>query len=196
MSSEDHLFGVLSKSDRKKLCLACDQLRAAAARVWAAREKGPGPWVDSELKDREDALRFAAKILEILSDEKDADKEEEPDQYLVWWLTEEDYLGYRPNQDRRNPLVIPDYAWPEFCDMAGRARRGRLWVPEHIPVNGLIVAENNPRWTAELLRSGGIVIESRHADQCARWGGRITTLSLDPVDAQNTEDRRASQTND
>ncbi len=107
-------------------------------------------------------------------------------EFFVWWLTEDDYHGFDPHQGR-NPLRIPDYAWAEFCSLAGRPGRGRLWVPAHIRVrvNGLPVEENDPRWTSELLRAGGIVIEATHADDCVRWGGTITTLTLDPVDTQD-----------
>jgi hypothetical protein len=107
-------------------------------------------------------------------------------QFLVWWLTEEDYCGFEPHQ-KRNPLRLPDYAWEQFCSRCGRAGRGRLWVPDHIKMDSLPVTEDDPRWTPELLKAGGIVIEARHADDCARWGGTITTLTLDRVDTANSD---------
>ena len=105
--------------------------------------------------------------------------------YYVWWLTESDYCGFDPCQER-NPLRIPDYAWEQFRFRYGRAGRGRLWVPDHIPVTSLPIAEDDPRWTDKLKMAGGIVIEAIHADDCARWGGTITTLTLDPVKFQDS----------
>lgn len=114
-------------------------------------------------------------------------------QFLVWWLTEEDYHGFEPHQDR-NPLRIPDCVWKEFRSRCGRPGRGRLWVPKHIKIDSLPVAADDPRWTPELLRAGGIIIEAQHADDCARWGGTITTLTLDPVDTANESALPPAQT--
>lgn len=105
-----------------------------------------------------------------------------PADLRVWWLTESDYCGFEPHQEV-NPLCIPDYAWEQFRDRYGRAGWGRLWVPDHIQLAGLPVAADDPRWSS-FNDAGGIVIESRHAAACARWGGTITTLTLDPVEVE------------
>ncbi len=107
---------------------------------------------------------------------------------FVWWLMPSDYQGFEPHQER-NPLLIPDYAWEQFCSLCGRAGRGRLWVPDHIKIDRLPIDADDDKWKDNpvFLASGGIVIEARHADDCARWGGLITTLTLDPVEPQNDQ---------
>ena len=110
--------------------------------------------------------------------------------WCVWWLTEADYCGFEPHQER-NPLRIPDYAWQMFCDRYGRGGRFRLWVPPHCGVHSLDVGERDPRWKAVEARgdAGGLVIEARHAEDCARWGGLITTLTLEIVGSPNVKDQ-------
>lgn len=101
-------------------------------------------------------------------------------QFLVWWLRQEDYHGYEPHKEQ-NPLKIPDYAWKEFKALCGRSGRGRIWIPDHIKLEALPVSEHDSRWTPELLQAGGIIIEEQHAKDCFAWGGKITTLTLDPI---------------
>ena len=107
-------------------------------------------------------------------------------EYFVWWLTESDYCGFEPSQEA-NPLKIPDYAWEQFCNRHGRAGRARLWVAEHInlPSGRLPVSPNDSRFE-NYMTAGGIVIEAKDAQSCALWGGRITTLMLDPVTSFDT----------
>lgn len=103
---------------------------------------------------------------------------EEP--LLIWWTTQEDFDGH-DMVDERRPEDMPSYAWQELCGRYGRSGRGRLWVPAHIELSNLPVSEDDPRWTPKLLRSGGVVIEAKHAAACEKWGGCITNLTLDPV---------------
>ena len=98
---------------------------------------------------------------------------------LVWWLAEADYCGFHPEQDK-NPLKLADYIWEEFTSLCGRAGRGRLWVPNHIRIEKLDAAEDDPRWP-EYIEAGGIVIERKDAPACALWGGRFTDFKLNPV---------------
>jgi len=108
-----------------------------------------------------------------------------PPEYLVWWLTQKDYVPY-PEPHGCHPPTIPAYAWEQRRARYGRAGRGRLWVPEHIEVQCMPVEADDPRWAPLLDRdAGGIVIEAKDAEACARWGGTFTTLTLDPVEVKS-----------
>lgn len=100
--------------------------------------------------------------------------------YLVWWLTEHDYCGFQPRQEK-NPLKLAEYIWEEFCSRSGRAGRARLWVPENIKIEKMTAAENDPRF-AQYEDAGGIVIYAKDAPPCALWGGRFTDLALNPLE--------------
>jgi len=104
-------------------------------------------------------------------------------QFVVWWLTCEDYCGYQPQQES-NPLKIADYIWVEFCDRCGRPGRARLWVPDEIAVERMDADENDPRWR-QYDNAGGIVIRAGDAPACALWGGRFTDMALNTLDFAN-----------
>ena len=110
---------------------------------------------------------------------------------LIWWLTQEDYHGFEPCQES-NPLCIPDYAWVEFRSRYGRSGGGRLWVPDHLDRTNWGIDPDDPRWTPKLMESGGIVIEPKDAEACLKWGGTITTLTLDPIETQLTETKEGA----
>jgi len=116
-------------------------------------------------------------------------------QFLVWWLTCEDYCGYQPQQES-NPLKIADYIWVEFCDRCGRPGRARLWVPDEIAVERMDADENDPRWR-QYDNAGGIVIRAKDAPTCALWGGRFTDMALNALDFANVayEQRRGKDSN-
>lgn len=93
--------------------------------------------------------------------------------YAIWWLTQDDTIRLRRVIDQ---LGLPDYMIQQFFSRAGRAGRGRLWTPGHIPVAEIEWPDTVPSRMA--LDCGGIVFEMEYVLQVIVLPGFVTTLDL------------------
>ena len=94
--------------------------------------------------------------------------------YAIWWLAQSecDRL-YRVLGE----LGLPDYMVTQFLSRSGRSGRGRLWVPDHIPVKEIEWSNTLPSRMA--LDCGGIVFDMEHLHKVIILPGFVTTLELE-----------------
>lgn len=95
--------------------------------------------------------------------------------YAIWWLSQAACEDIGPEL----PSEWPDYIKQEYRDRLGRAGRGRLWCPRHIPLRAIDWNDASPLARAA-GQAGGIVIEAKDAALLCGWPGFITTPDLMP----------------
>lgn len=100
-------------------------------------------------------------------------------QYLIWWTDEADSHRLYELHGRDIP-DLPAYIVSEFMNRLGRAGRGRLWVPDNIPVEEIEWHEEKA-YSEYADRSGGIVFHRRDHQIVAGLPGHITDLEMNPV---------------
>ncbi len=97
-----------------------------------------------------------------------------PKNLLIWWLTGDEQAQVTKKEWLRVPIYIKD----ELKSIEGRERRGRLWVPKDIELEGIEWDYKHPN-TERLEKAGGIVFHSEDKEFLEELPGLITDLKLD-----------------
>lgn len=106
---------------------------------------------------------------------------------FIWWLSEREHAAIG-----EAPADLPDYIRSEYMSMAGRPRRGRLWIApgvdavdvSHLPDEAFLAIDEH--WE----NFGGIVIRDADLRAVQCFPGAVTDVTLrrlsDPVYALPT----------
>jgi hypothetical protein len=99
--------------------------------------------------------------------------------YYIWWIDQDDCDLVDIFQSRLEEL--PKYLQDQFWYRNGRAGRGRLWVPDDIPVPKIEWDDTSPI-ASYAERAGGIVFHAKDLPSVKRMiRGRVTDLNMKPV---------------
>jgi hypothetical protein len=97
--------------------------------------------------------------------------------FVIWWTSQ-----YECEEVESMNLQLPEYIDVEFRSRLGRNGRGRLWVPENIPVKGIEWDKSKP--AARLCeKRAGIVLAKEHIKYVINLPGFCTDLELNFVNA-------------
>jgi hypothetical protein len=98
-----------------------------------------------------------------------SDSQTTADSYLIWWTS--DYVASHIRLSG-----VPQYIQDEMHNRRGRAGRGRLWVPDDIPIEEMTSPYRAPKECA------GIVIHARDAVYVQKFdAGFLTSLAGDCI---------------
>jgi len=107
--------------------------------------------------------------------------------YAVWWTSQgccELMIVACPPDDQKGwttllaeTFSLPGYIASELSSRLGRAGRGRLWIPETIPLEGILWPDKPTSLMAS--QCGGIVIYARDVESVRHLPGFVTDLEMD-----------------
>jgi hypothetical protein len=106
--------------------------------------------------------------------------------YVVWWLSQQAAELIYESADIMQDL--PDYICTQVKSRYGRPGRGRLWVPDDIPIEEIEWDEEKPMARIAGM-CGGIVIKRSSISDVAHLPGFLTDLLLEPILLAEMSDR-------